>query len=229
MQDRITLPGRVRLTAGGRYATVADYNFAGSKGVWLPQYSATWSPIADLMVYGNYNVMLSLGPQAPFWVDNASAYLTPFFTRQAEVGAKFEPGQRILLTTALFHMRAPFFYPRVVSAADSFCPAASPSDLCFESDGRETHDGIELGAQGKATSWLRLSVSAAAIKATSDDSSTSAFNDKQVINVPRFKTAFFADIALPNVLGSGRAGVAILGFSYYAGVGVYRAQGSYSR
>jgi iron complex outermembrane receptor protein len=43
---------------------------------------------------------------------NASDFLAPFFTRQAEVGAKYEPGQRILLTTAFFHMRAPFFYPK---------------------------------------------------------------------------------------------------------------------
>ena len=54
--------------------------------------------------------MLSLGPQAPWWA--GGYYLSPFFTRQAEAGAKYEPGQRILLTTALFHMRAPFFYPK---------------------------------------------------------------------------------------------------------------------
>ena len=62
--------------------------------------------------------MLSLGPQAPWWVDDDSHYLNSFLTRQAEVGAKYEVDQRILLTAALFHMRAPFFYPRI-SGADS--------------------------------------------------------------------------------------------------------------
>jgi iron complex outermembrane receptor protein len=203
VQDRITLAGRMRITAGGRYASVSDYNFAsGAKGVWLPQYSVTWAPVSDLTLYGNYSVMLSLGPQAPFWVDNGSVYLAPFFTRQAEVGAKYEPGQRLLLTAAVYRMRAPFFYPRVIQAADSFCTAnVSPGDLCFESDGRETHDGVELGAQGKAASWLRISASASGILATSDDSATAGFNDKQVINVPRVKTALFADVALPHRLG----------------------------
>ena len=203
VQDRITLPGRVRVTAGGRYASVSDYNFAGgSKGMWLPQYSATWSPVSDLTLYGNYSVMLSLGPQAPFWVDNSSLYLSPFYTRQTEVGAKYELGQRLLLTAALYRMRAPFFYPRVIQSADSFCTAnVSPGDLCFESDGRETHDGVELGAQGKAASWLRLSASASGIRGTSGDSGTANFNDKQVINVPRVKTALFADIALSKGLG----------------------------
>jgi iron complex outermembrane recepter protein len=202
VQDRITLPGRVRITAGGRYASVSDANYSGTKGVWLPQYSATWAPISDLTLYGNYSVMLSLGPQAPFWVDNGSLYLAPFYTRQAEIGAKYEPGRRLLLSAAFYRMRAPFFYPRVIQTVDSFCTEnVTPGDLCFESDGRETHDGVELGAQGKAAGWLRLSASASGIMATSSDSVTAAFNDKQVINVPRVKTALFADVALPHRLG----------------------------
>jgi iron complex outermembrane recepter protein len=201
VQDRVDLPGRVRVTAGGRYASVGDFNFTGTKGVWLPQYSATYAPVTSLTLYGNYNVMLSLGPQAPFWAINSSVYLAPFFTRQVEVGAKFEPGQRILLTTALFRMRAPFFYPKVIDSPDSFCPNASGIGQCFESEGRETHDGIELGAQGKATSWLRLSATAAGILATSDETGTPAFDDKQVINQPRWRTAVFADIAVPRIAG----------------------------
>ena len=199
VQDRVDLPGRVRITAGGRHASVTDLNFAGSKGIWLPQYSATYAPIANLTLYGNYSVMLSLGPQAPFWAINSSVYLAPFFTRQVEVGAKYEPGQRLLLTADLFRMRAPFFYPKIIDAPDSFCTSVSEVGQCFESEGRETHDGIELSVQGKAASWLRLSATAAAIQARSDDTGAPAFNDKQVINVPRIKTAFFADLALPRL------------------------------
>jgi iron complex outermembrane receptor protein len=201
LQDRIDLPGRVRLTAGGRYASVSDFNFAGSKGLWLPQYSATYAPVSSLTLYGNYSVLLSLGPQAPFWTINSSVYLAPFFTRQAEVGAKYEPDQRILLTTAFFRMRAPFFYPKIIDSPDSFCASVTEVGQCFESEGRETHDGIELGAQGKAASWLRLSATAAGILATSDNTGTPSFDNKQVINVPRIKTAFFADISLPKLGG----------------------------
>ena len=58
-----------------------------------------------LMLYGNYSVMLSLGPQAPFWA--GGYYLAPYNTRQAEIGAKYEPGQRILLYgRAVSHARA---------------------------------------------------------------------------------------------------------------------------
>jgi iron complex outermembrane receptor protein len=195
VQDRVDLPGRVRLTAGGRYASVSDFNFTGSKGVWLPQYSATYAPVADLTLYGNYSVLLSLGPQAPFWAaaqsGNGSTFLAPFLTRQAEIGAKYEPGQRILLTMALFRMRQPFFYPKV--------DPDNPELPTFLSEGHETHDGVEFGAQGKAANWMRLSATAAGIQATSDDTGTPAFDGKQVINVPRYKTAVFADLSLPSL------------------------------
>ena len=170
-----------------------------NKRIWMPQYAVTVNPMDNLTLYGNYGVLLSLGPQAPFWTDNGSQFLDPFLTRQAEIGVKYEPGQNILLSTALFHTRAPFFYPKVIQAPDSICgpnefdPTLS-SNLCFESEGRETHDGIELNAEGKATDRIRLTASASAIRAISDNTGTPAFDNKQVLNVPHLRTAMFADI-----------------------------------
>jgi iron complex outermembrane receptor protein len=200
MQDRIHIPGRIQLLAGGRFDSVRDHNVAGTtesgamnftdKTIWLPQYAVTFNPVNNLTLYGNYGVLLSLGPQAPFWA--GGYYLSPFYTRQAEAGAKYEPSQRILLTTAFFHMRAPFFYPKAIDAQ---------GDQSFVSEGRETHDGIEVNAEGKATNWLRLTASAAAIRALSDETGTPAFDNKQVLNVPHLRTAIFADLALPHAHG----------------------------
>ena len=85
LQDRIHLPGRIQLLASGRYVALRDHNYspyAGcadfsvpedcapvftDKNVWLPQYAITFNPMDSLTLYGNYGVMLSLGPQAPFW------------------------------------------------------------------------------------------------------------------------------------------------------------------
>lgn len=190
MQDRITLPGHVRLTAGGRYTSFRDFNVTGTKGVWLPQYAATWSPAQPVMFYGSYSVLLSLGPQAPFWA--GGMYMAPYYTRQAEVGAKYAPDQRILLSTALFHMRAPFFYPMQTD---------SLGDQAFVSQGHETHDGIEFNAEGKAAEWVHLTASIAALRALSSDTGTPAFDNKQVINVPHVHTAFFADLTVPHGRG----------------------------
>jgi iron complex outermembrane receptor protein len=216
MQDRIHVPGHIELLAGGRYDSLRDHNYslaASSPGaspiltdkpIWLPQYAITYNPAGSLTLYGNYGVLLSLGPQGPWWVDNANQFLAPFFTRQAEVGAKYEPGQSILLTTAFYRMRAPFFYPKAIQAPDSFCTASEfngPGDLCFEEEGRETHDGVEVNAEGKAANWLRLTASASAIRAISDDTGTPAFDNRQVLNVPHLRTAVFADIAVSKAHG----------------------------
>lgn len=216
VQDRMQLPGHFQLLAAGRIDSLRDNNYsltATSPGtpasfthklLWLPQYAATFSPVQNLMFYGNYSVMLSLGPQGPWWVDNASQFLAPFFTREAEAGAKYNPGQRLLISADYFRMRAPFFYPKVISAPDAFCTANefyAPGDLCFESQGHETHDGVEASAQGKVANWMQVSASVAAIQAVSSDTGTPAFDGKQVINVPRVRTAFFADVALPHLVG----------------------------
>jgi iron complex outermembrane recepter protein len=202
MQDRMHLPGRIQLLAGGRYDSMRDHNYSANatdptqpplntdKAMWLPQYAITFNPVAPLTLYGNYGVMLSLGPQAPWWA--GSEFLAPYFTRQAEIGAKYQPGRRILLSTALFRMRAPFFYPRGSGTGD---------DLTFVSEGHETHSGIELNAQGKLANWMRLDASMAAIRAISSDTGTPAFDDQQVINVPRMRTSVFADLALRHTHG----------------------------
>jgi iron complex outermembrane recepter protein len=217
IQDRIHLPHRVELIAGARYDSLRDHNYSAyascsdpteldpstvtnpnacapaitNKPAWLPQFAATYRPVENLTLYSNYGVTLSLGPQAPFWTDNGSQFLAPFFTRQAEVGAKYEPGQRILLTAALFQMHAPFFYP----AGDG------AGGLNFVSQGREAHNGLELNAEGKAVSWLRLNASAEAMNALSSGTGTPAFDNKQVINVPHLHTNVFADLTLPHVRG----------------------------
>jgi iron complex outermembrane receptor protein len=216
IEDRVHIPGRIQLIAGGRYDSLRDHNYSltatspttpptlSDRSLWLPQYAVTFNPASSLTLYSNYGVLLSLGPQGPFWTDNGSQFLSPFFTRQAEVGAKYEPSQRILFTTALFRMRAPFFYPKVIQAPDGFCPATvfvAPGDLCFEQQGRETHDGIELSASGKAANWLRLNASAAAMNATSTDTGTPAFDSKQVINLPHLHSNLFADLTVPRVRG----------------------------
>lgn len=216
IQDRVHLPGHIDLLAGGRYDSLRDHNYSLSatspgtppiptdKPAWLPQYAITVHPRSSLMVYGNYGVLLSLGIQGPWWVDNANQFLAPFFTRQVEIGAKFQPGQRILLTGSLYRMRAPFLYPRVIQTPDSFCPASefsSPGDLCFEEQGHQTDDGLELNAEGKVANWLHLTASASAIRALSEDTGTPAFDNKQVLNVPHLRTAAFADIALPHARG----------------------------
>jgi iron complex outermembrane receptor protein len=190
--DHIHLPKRIDLSIGGQYDTLHDFLYP-SQSVWLPQYSVSYRPIAQLLLYANYSVALSLGLQAPFWATiNPSAFLAPFFTRQVEAGVKYEPGRRILLSAAIYRMRAPFFYPKVVNAQN---------DIDFVSEGHETHRGLELSAQGKINNHLRLTSSTTFLSAISSGTGTPAFDDKQVIDVPHFRTSWFADVDVPFISG----------------------------
>jgi len=201
--DHIHLPKRIDVSIGGQFDALRDHNFSQpnppgpvplitDKNVWLPQYAMSFRPVSSVLLYGNYSEAVSLGLQAPFWASNGSVFLAPFFTRQAEAGLKYSPGSRILITAALFRARAPFFYPR---------PDTSDSLTTFVADGHETHRGLELSAQGKVNSWLRLTGSTAFLRAISSGSSTPDFNDQQVINAPRFRTSVFADVDVPFITG----------------------------
>jgi iron complex outermembrane receptor protein len=205
IEDRVELPDRITVTAGGQIDTLHDHNYSQidpvtfeqylaktNKTLWLPQYSVMYRPLNSLTLYANYGVALSLGLQAPFWALNGSVFLDPFFTRQAEIGAKYEASQRLLLTAAVFRMRAPFFYPKPVDGG-----------LEFVGEGHETHRGIEFSAQGRVASWLRLTASTAAIAAISDGTGTPAFDNTQVLNQPHFRATLSADLLVPHVPGLG--------------------------
>ena len=218
-EDRIELPRHIQLIAGGRYDSLRDHNYSlyasctdftvpgncslepTDKGVWLPQFAATYSPATSLTLYANYGVLLSLGPQAPWWVNNGNQFLAPYNTRQVEFGAKYEPDSRILISGDYFHMRAPFIYPKMIAGPDSTCPSGSAGDFCFESEGRETHNGVELNAEGRAARWLRLNASLAGIRAVSHNTGTPSYDNRQVINVPRVHLNLFANVTVPRVRG----------------------------
>jgi iron complex outermembrane receptor protein len=198
LQDRAYLPHGIILQAGGRLARVSDFNYSSARHQWLPQFAASWTPpriaARPLTFYANYGVLLSLGPQAPWWTDNSNAFLDPFFTRQTEAGVKFQRG--LLFTADYFRMRQPYFYPRVIQAADAFCSSkVAAGDLCFESQGHETHDGVEFAAQGKLAAWAQINASVAAMRATGERTLTAAYDGKQVINVPKVRTAMTMDLA----------------------------------
>ena len=193
LEDHIVL-GKIGISVAGQIVTLHDHNFSGgdqtTRTLWLPQYAVSYHPLDRLTLYGTYGVALSLGPQAPFWALNGSQFLNPYFTRQTEVGAKYEVNRKLLVSTSWFDMHAPFFYPKPVA-----------DGLEFVSEGREKHRGMEISAQGTAASWIRLTASVAAISAISQDTGTPAFDNRQIINQPRLRMTVSADLNVPHVRG----------------------------
>ena len=61
--------------------------------------------------------------------------------------------------------------------------------------------GAPFGPPITAVARGNLTASAALMRAQGSDSGTPAFDDKQVLNVPRFHTTVFGDIAIPHLRG----------------------------
>ncbi|MEP6896995.1 MAG: TonB-dependent siderophore receptor, partial [Rhodanobacter sp.] len=194
--DRIHFGSQWQLLAGGRFVRLHEraYDDAGvlqrdtRMSRWLPQAAVMWQPTAPLTAYVSYSESLSLGNQAPYWTSNGGIALAPLLSRQLEAGVKFAWSDALDLQAALYRLRQPYQYAQ---------PDHSPEGFTYVQRGNETHTGLELNAVGRVTRNLRLTASINLIQALAQNTGTPAYEDHQVINVPRLRTALYADYRLP--------------------------------
>ncbi|MCY0389668.1 TonB-dependent siderophore receptor [Robbsia sp. Bb-Pol-6] len=198
--DRLILNDRWQVLAGVREVLLRQKSWTAIDGdalhtdrtKLLPQVALVYKPIAPVSLYASYSQALSLGDQAPVRATNAYAFLPPYTSRQIEVGAKYDWHDRISFTAALFTISKPFEYAQ---------PDDSANGYTYVQRGTERHDGIELGATGRATERLTLTASIAAIRARAEDTGTASYEGHQVINVPNLRAAFYGEYAVPGVTG----------------------------
>ncbi|MFJ2986332.1 TonB-dependent siderophore receptor [Collimonas sp. NPDC087041] len=196
--DRISLTPQWQLIAGARQVWVNERALDNTgaatrttdKTLLLPQVALVYKPQADLSLYTSYSKGLTMGGQAPWWTENAYAFLPPTVSRQIEAGVKYDWRDQLSLSAAVFQMTKPYEYPK-----------PDENGFTYTQQGTETHKGIELSAAGQVSKQLRLTASLAFIQAQANDTGTPAYDGHQVINVPRWRAAVYAAYALPNVTG----------------------------
>ncbi|HEV2622655.1 MAG TPA: TonB-dependent siderophore receptor [Frateuria sp.] len=194
--DRLHLGEQWQLVAGGRFVRLHEraYDNAGAPerdtrmSRALPQAAVLWQPSEPLTTYLSYSEGLSLGMEAPYWTSNDGQMLAPRLSRQLEAGVKYQVGDAMELTGALYRIRQPYQFAQ---------PDASPAGFTFVQHGEEVHTGLELGAHGRISENLSLTASASMIRARAQDTGTAAYEGHQVVNVPRLRTAVYADYRLP--------------------------------
>jgi len=198
--DRVQFSERWQVLAGGRQVWLNEQSFDStgavtrntSRNLFLPQLALIFKPVPNLSLYGSYAETLSLGSSAPFWVSNFPVTLPPSVARQLEAGAKYELSADLALTAAVFRTRKAYEYQKPDNTAAGFT---------YVQQGQQTNTGVELGANGKLTPRLAIGASATALRARATDTGTASFDGQQVINVPRLRTAVYADYAIPGVQG----------------------------
>jgi len=134
--------------------------------------------------------------------------------RQLEAGIKYDANADLALTASLFRIRRAYEYQQPDSTATGFT---------YVQQGRQANTGIELGANGKLTPRLQLGVSVAITRARASGTGTTAYDEQQAVNVPRLRSAVYADYAVP-----GADGLNVMGSWLYSGSKPVTRDGSVS-
>ncbi len=163
--------------------------------VTTPWAGLSWSPTSSTLLYASWGqgAELEAVPNRPTRFNNAGQVLPTLKSEQTELGVKWQPSARVLVSAAVFSIDKPY--------ADD---QATASGLPLRVAGGKTarHRGLELSAVGQMDAQLSLQASVTAI----DAKYTAAFDPtlvgQLVTNVPKTKASLFADYkvtALPGL------------------------------
>lgn len=202
------LDGRTLLTIGSRhqtietesvtYRTVFNGAVTGAGGASTVYEKSRTSPVLGVVfkatpqwsVYGNYIEGLVAGDTAPATsggvaVSNAGEQLSPYVSKQKEIGVKFDGG-RLGGSVAVFSTTK----PRSLMVGSR-----------FTSEGEDRHQGVEATLFGEAARGLRLLGGATWLDAQQRRTGNAITDGQRVIGVPRFQATAGAEWDVPGVRG----------------------------
>jgi iron complex outermembrane receptor protein len=189
-QDIAALTPQLKLHAGLRYVQVRRDEFGTpgtDDGFALPAAALVYSPSQDWNVYGAFTEGLEHGGIAPIQTTNENTALAPSRSRQFELGIKGALNNGTMVSAALFQ----------ISKGLEFTNAANT----FVRSGDETHRGLELAAQGRATADLNYGLSILALHTEQSGTGQASIDGKRVTDVPNFKSSAWLEYAVPTAAG----------------------------
>ncbi|WP_296950093.1 TonB-dependent siderophore receptor [uncultured Massilia sp.] len=194
-QDIVRLSQQFSLHAGLRHVKIDRREYVGDSASWvasrhtftLPQVALVASPSDAWNVYASFSHGLQNGGIAPMETANQNQMLAPQRSRQVELGTKAALGDTLNLSAALFQIRQGLEYTDAANV--------------YVRNGEQTHRGLELAAQGKATRDLDWSVSMMALNTRQEGTGQASIDGKRVTNVPAFKSTAWLAYAVPQVPG----------------------------
>lgn len=140
----------------------------------------------DLSVYGNYIESLAQGEAAPNTAANSGEILSPYVSKQKEVGVKYDGGE-FGGVLALFATRKPRGF---VNASN-----------VFEAAGEDSHRGLEFTAYGTPMRGLKVLGGVTFLDAQQADTGNVATEGKRVIGVPNRQANLGVEWSVPGVVG----------------------------
>jgi iron complex outermembrane receptor protein len=162
--------------------------------VTTPWLGASWVLNPSTMVYASWGqgVELTVVPNRSSVFANAGAVLPALKSEQTEIGVKWQPSPRLLLTAAVFSIDKPFVDDAVTANGL----------LQRVAGGKQArHRGLELSAVGQVDSQLSIQASYMFLDAQYTAVLDPALAGMVVTNVPKNKASLFADYKIASVAG----------------------------
>jgi iron complex outermembrane receptor protein len=186
-QDIVSLTNQWTVHAGLRHVEIKRSDAHSDDSFLLPSVALVFSPAHDWNVYAAVSHGLQHGGVAPMQTTNENQVLAPQRSHQVEIGAKAALDNGINLSAALFQIRQGLEY--------------TDANNTFVRNGKETHRGLELTAQGKATPALDWSLSLMALNTRQEGTGQASIDGKRVTDVPAFKSMAWVQYAVAAVPG----------------------------
>lgn len=194
-QDIMHLSSDLALHAGLRYVKIKRTEYdedipayvQSDKSFALPSVALVQGIAPGWNVYGDISQGLQHGGIAPLQTTNEFQVLDPARSHQVEIGTKAALGAALELSAALFQIRQGLEY--------------TDASNTYVRNGRETHRGLEVSANGKATPELNWNLSMMALNTRQDGTGQPDIDGKRVTDVPAFKSTAWVEYALPAVPG----------------------------
>lgn len=208
---------------GRSYRTMTGSTVTGPGNVVTSYEKSRTSPLAaivyrpnkQLSLYANYVEGLSQGETAPATasgqpVTNVGTQLSPYVTKQKEVGVKYDGG-RFGGSVALFSTTK---------------PRSLIDNRVFTSGGEDEHQGVELNVQGEPTRGVRVLGGVTWLNAKQKSTGVATTEGKYVIGVPKVQASFGTEFDIPGMPGLALdARVVHTGASYYDAANLLRVPG----
>jgi len=190
------LDKRVQLTLGARYQQIMSENFSpttgartssSNDGVVTPVLALVVKPWENTSLYANYIEGLSVGDIAPSSAVNAGEILSPFKSKQVEVGAKID-FSRLAVTLSAFKIEKPF--GQIDATTNVFSRA-----------GEQRNQGVELSLFGEVVAGVRLLGGVTYLDGEITKSTSAATRGNTAIGVPPVQLNLGGEWDLPFVPG----------------------------
>jgi iron complex outermembrane receptor protein len=172
---------------------------AFNQTVTTPWAGLSWSPLTSTMLYASWGqgAELEAVPNRPGLFVNAGQVLPELKSEQTELGMKWQPNARVLVSAAAFSIDKPY-------ADDQATAGGIPLRVAGGKTAR--HRGLELAAVGQIDAQLSLQASLTLLDARYTAAVDSTLVGQLVTNVPKTKASLFADYkinALPGLSVNG--------------------------